>query len=336
VTTRTLAPLLLAALAAQAAAHPDHSDSWEEFKQSYGKQYDSAEEESYRRTVWADRVDLISSHNTEADTGAHSYRLGENELADMTTDEIVSLMTGTVVDTAQVAASPDTQQVPDTRLGNLPLAVDWRDKGYVTHVKNQKHCGSCWAFSAVGSMEGAHFKATGKLVSLSEQNLVDCSEKEGNKGCMGGLMDRAFEYVIKNQGIDTESSYEYTAKTGKTCNYTAAHKGATISSYKDIPHNNEKALQEAVATIGPISVAIDASKPTFHFYKSGVYHDKTCSSVHLDHGVLAVGYGIEDSKDYWIVKNSWGVTWGEKGYIKMARDMDNACGIATQASYPIV
>merc|ERR1712154_489125 len=207
---------------------------------------------------------MIAGHNEEFETGVHSFRLGENHLADLTQEEIVAMMNGLSLDFSE---SGDRSEVTEDQIRDLPDTVDWRQKGYVTHVKNQKHCGSCWAFSAVGSMEGAHFKATGKLVSLSEQNLVGCSEKEGNKGCMGGLMDRAFEYVIKNQGIDTESSYEYTAKTGKTCNYTAAHKGATISSYKDIPHNNEKALQEAVSTIGPIPVAIDASKPTFHFYK---------------------------------------------------------------------
>merc|ERR1719290_328857 len=219
----------------------------------------------------------------------------------------------------------------------VPAKVDWRPKGYVTPVKDQKQCGSCWAFSATGSLEGQNFKKTGKLVSLSEQNIMDCSVPEGNHGCFGGIMDKAFEYVIKNNGVDTESSYPYEAVNGKECKFNKDNIGATMSSYHDIPQNSEADLQKAVATIGPISVAIDASQPTFHFYKEGIYHDKKCSSTHLDHGVLAVGYGAEENgKSYWLVKNSWNTSWGMKGYIKMAKDKHNACGIATQASYPIV
>jgi len=326
---------LAALLVATSLAHPDYSDTWEEFKQKYEKEYESEDEETYRQGVWTNTVSYISGHNGEYDNGEHSYRLGENHLADMTSDEITSYMNGLDLTVSEV--EDRVQMVTDQELRSLNSSVDWREKGYVTHVKDQKHCGSCWAFSAVGSMEGAHFKSTGKLVSLSEQNLVDCSRKEGNLGCMGGLMDKGFEYVIKNKGIDTESSYPYTAVTGKVCKYKPANIGATISSFKDIPTNSEADLMTAVATVGPISVAIDASKPTFHFYKSGVYHDKRCSSTHLDHGVLVVGYGTEDNgESYWIVKNSWGVHWGEKGYIKMAKDKNNACGIAKQASYPVV
>ncbi|CAN0556888.1 unnamed protein product, partial [Ectocarpus sp. 8 AP-2014] len=168
--------------------------------------------------------------------------------------------------------------------------------------------------------------------------------KEGNHGCLGGLMDFAFKYVKDNGGIDTEASYNYTAKTGKTCLYNATNSGANLTSWVDIPHNSEADLQKAVGTVGPISVAIDASRPTFHFYKKGVYHDKRCSSQRLDHGVLAVGYGAttppagsdKKPKDFWLVKNSWGTSWGMDGYINMARNKNNACGIATQASYPVV
>jgi len=326
--------LTLALLVSTSLAHPDYSDTWEEFKQKYEKEYESEDEETYRQGVWTNTVNFISGHNGEYDNGEHSYRLGENHLADMTSDEITSYMNGLDITGSEV--QDGVQVVTDQELRSLNSSVDWREKGYVTHVKDQKHCGSCWAFSAVGSMEGAHFKSTGKLVSLSEQNLVDCSRKEGNLGCMGGIMDKAFEYVIKNKGIDTESSYPYTAVTGKVCKYKQDNVGATISSFKDIPTNSEADLMNAVATIGPISVAIDASKPTFHFYKSGVYFDRKCSSTHLDHGVLVVGYGADDNgESYWIVKNSWGVKWGDKGYIKMAKDKNNACGIARQASYPV-
>lgn len=326
--------LLTLLMAALVTAHPDYSDTWDEYKLTYNKQYTSEEEESMRQGIWTDRVNMISGHNEEADAGVHSFRLGENHLADFTSEEIVSMMNGLSLD---FDPSNNKAEVSEDETSGLPDSVDWRTKGFVTHIKDQKHCGSCWAFSAVGSMEGANFNATGKLVSLSEQNLVDCAQHYGNHGCFGGLMDNAFKYVIANKGIDTESSYPYTAKDGKKCLFSNSTIGATITGFKDIPSGSEKALQEAVATVGPVSVAIDASKPTFHFYKSGVYFDRTCSNTHLDHGVLAVGYGAdENGKSYWIVKNSWGVAWGMKGYINMARDKNNACGIARAASYPTV
>merc|ERR1719192_292648 len=227
--------------------------------------------------------------------------------------------------------------VTEAELAKLNKTVNWIEKGYVTHVKDQgEYCGSCWAFSATGSIEGAHFKSTGKLVSLSEQNLMDCSKV--NNGCDGGFPVDAFKYVIAVGGIDTEASYPYNANatTDKTCKFNFSDVGATISSFKRIPANSEMDLQKASATVGPISVGIDAKLPTFHLYKSGVYYDRNCSSTHLGHAVLVVGYGTQGNEDYWLVKNSWGVTWGENGYIKMARNKNNACGIASDASYPVV
>jgi len=149
-------------------------------------------------------------------------------------------------------------------------------------------------------------------------------------------MDSAFEYIRDNKGIDTEASYPYTARDGR-CRFNAANVGATVSGFVDVESGDEDALVAALATVGPVSVAIDASRSSFQFYSTGVYVEKRCSSQNLDHGVLAVGYGTEEGGlDYWLVKNSWGPGWGDEGYIKMARNLKNQCGVATQASYPTV
>jgi cathepsin L len=219
-----------------------------------------------------------------------------------------------------------------------PTSFDWRKQGAVTPIKNQGQCGSCWSFSTTGSMEGCHFLTTGTLVSLSEQNLVDCSQAEGNEGCNGGLMDDAFTYITTNKGIDTESSYPYTAEDG-TCAYAVDSCGSILTAqssgtgYTDVTTGDENALLQAVLGT-PVSVAIDASQPSFQSYTSGVYYEPACSSQQLDHGVLAVGYGTDSGSDYWIVKNSWGTDWGMNGYIYMSRNKNNNCGIATMASFP--
>jgi len=226
-----------------------------------------------------------------------------------------------------------------------PTSVDWRTKGLVTDVKNQGSCGSCWAFSTVVSLEGQNAKKTGKLVSLSEQNLVDCvkNEKLANQtdtccdGCKGGLMDFAFQYMIDHQSgtIDTEASYGYKGVDRK-CAYSKANAGATITKYVDIPAGDEDALLDAVANVGPISVGVDAGIG-WQLYFGGVMGTLLCSSnpSKMDHGVAIVGFGTDGGKDYWIVRNSWGASWGEKGYVRLVRGK-NACGIANGASYPVV
>ncbi|XP_010218756.1 PREDICTED: cathepsin S, partial [Tinamus guttatus] len=204
----------------------------------------------------------------------------------------------------------------------------------MNHLADMGACGACWAFSAVGALEGQLQLRTGRLVSLSAQNLVDCSVMYGNKGCAGGFMTRAFQYIIDNQGIDSDAAYPYTAQNG-TCQYNVSTRAATCSKYVELPYADEAALKDAVANVGPVSVAIDATQPTFFLYKSGVYDDPRCTQE-VNHGVLVIGYGTLDGKDYWLVKNSWGEYFGDKGYIRMARNHGNHCGIASYGSYPVI
>jgi len=323
-------------LVAGCLARPDLDEDWESFKARYEKAYESDEVELMRRGVWEENYLFMEEHNAAYAAGLESYSVGENKYNDLQSPEFDRLMKGLHSDEENRSDNP----VWAPRNQANPPQADWRPKGFVTPVKDQKQCGSCWAFSATGSLEGQTFNKTKKLVSLSEQNLVDCAAKEGNHGCMGGLMDYAFKYVKDNGGIDTEASYPYTAKTGKQCLFNKTNIGATLVSWRDVKTGSEEDLESAVAQVGPISVGIDAAHKGFQMYKEGVYYSAMCSSKRLDHGVLAVGYGSRMvgsfKQEYWIVKNSWGESWGSKGYIYMAKGLNNMCGIATQASFPIV
>jgi len=291
-----------------------------------GKQYKTPEEQTYRLGVYSNNLRYIEEHNRKN----LGFTLAMNEFGDLTSEEFGRFYLATPINVSLDEVKPGAHEY--NRLEALADTVDWRTKGAVTSPKNQGQCGSCWAFSTTGSVEAAWKIKKGSLVSLSEQNLVDCSKSYGNHGCNGGLMDGAFKYIIANKGIDKEQSYPYTGRDG-TCKFSAANVGATLSSFKDVA-KSEQSLISAIQ-VNPVSVAIDASQKSFQFYKSGIYYEPQCSSTKLDHGVLAVGYGSQ-SGDYYIVKNSWGTSWGQGGYILMARNKNNNCGIASSASYPIV
>ncbi|KAL1220775.1 putative cysteine protease RD21B [Cardamine amara subsp. amara] len=284
-------------------------------------------EEDQRFEIFKDNLRFIDEHNSKN----LSYKLGLTRFADLTNDEYRSMYLG-AKPTKRVLKTSNRYE---PRVGDaLPDSVDWRKEGAVADVKDQGSCGSCWAFSTIGAVEGINKIVTGELISLSEQELVDC-DTSYNQGCNGGLMDYAFEFIIKNGGIDTENDYPYKASDG-TCDQNRKNaKVVTIDSYEDVPTNNEAALKKALAH-QPISVAIEAGGRAFQLYSSGVF-DGICGTE-LDHGVVAVGYGTEDGKDYWIVRNSWGNRWGESGYIKMERNIvesSGKCGIAIEPSYPI-
>jgi len=306
------------------------------FKAHHGKTYASKIEENFRLKIFTENMYNIARHNEKYHAGEKTYKLKMNHFGDLLPHEFRTL-NGYMGRPKNTTGPKGAFYMAPPQDMELPRHVDWRTKGVVTEVKDQGMCGSCWAFSTTGALEGQHARQTGKLVSLSEQNLVDCSTSYGNNGCNGGLMDFAFQYIKDNGGIDGEAIYPYHGKD-ENCTFTKSGIGATDVGYVDIPQGNEHALKAALATIGPVSVAIDASNPSFQFYHHGVYFEENCDAQNLDHGVLAVGYGTDkkSGKDYYLVKNSWSDKWGLDGYIKMARNKDNACGIASAASYPLV
>ncbi|KAE8588048.1 hypothetical protein XENTR_v10022307 [Xenopus tropicalis] len=255
-----------------------------------------------------------------------------NHLGDMTGEEVAATMTG-YIDSGD--SLDNVVHVPKEILEALPPAsIDWRTKDCVTPVRNQGSCGSCYAFSAVGALECQWKKNTGRLVTFSPQELVDCSYTVGNNGCKGGHFNRAFAYMNK-YGVMEESAYPYTGKEAQCKRKKRSNTGVVMNFHK-IPAGNETLLKNAVGTVGPVSVAIDSSHQGFRMHKSaGIYYDPYCTT-NVDHAVLVVGYGTENGKDYWLVKNSWGIETGDKGYIKMARNRKNHCGIAQAAAYPIL
>jgi len=297
------------------------------FKADFAKTYATPEAEASAAAAFASNDIIINEHNAKG----LSYWLGHNEFSDMTWEEFKSKYVGN----ANMNPTLNRERNFDMSLINATVAagsLDWSTKGAVTPVKNQAQCGSCWAFSTTGSLEGAFQIAGNPLTSLSEQDLVSCDNSAHggtDQGCNGGLMDNAFKWIEKN-GICTEPGYPYTSGSGSsgTCKTTCA-KAVTLTGFTDVP--NEGAMLAALAK-GPVSVAIEADKSAFQLYKGGVLDNAACGKK-LDHGVLAMGYGTDSGKDYYKVKNSWGASWGESGYIRMVQGKDQ-CGIGDSASYP--
>ncbi|XP_028752638.1 zingipain-2-like [Neltuma alba] len=324
--------LLLGMLAFQASSRTlQDASMWErheEWMVRYGRVYKDAQEKDKRFNIFKQNVEYIEGINNAR---TKPYKLGVNQFADLTNEEFTASR-----NRFKGHMRSSISRTPSFKYANVtdvPSSVDWRNQGAVTPVKNQGDCGCCWAFSAVAAMEGITKLSTGKLISLSEQELVDC-DTGVDQGCEGGLMDDAFKFIIKNNGITSEANYPYKGVDG-TCNANEeANHVATIKGYEDVPANSEQALQKAV-TNQPVSVAIDASGSDFQFYSSGIFTG-SCGTE-LDHGVTAVGYGVSNNTEYWLVKNSWGTEWGEGGYIRMQRNVaaqEGLCGIAMQASYP--
>ncbi|CAN1179518.1 unnamed protein product [Linum perenne] len=287
-----------------------------------------------RFNVFMDNV----MHVHETNKMDKPYKLKLNKFADMTSHEFKTVYANSKVrHHAMFRGTPrgnnGTFKYQNVR--RVEPSVDWRQRGAVTPVKDQGQCGSCWAFSTVVAVEGINYLKTNKLVSLSEQELVDCDTAE-NQGCNGGLMEYAFEFIKEKGGLTTEDTYPYHAEDGSCDSAKENAPAVSIDGHENVPKNDEEALLKAVAN-QPVSVAIDAGSRDFQFYSEGVFTG-SCGTE-LNHGVAAVGYGVTvDGTKYWIVKNSWGAAWGEKGFIRMERGIsarEGLCGIAMEASYPL-
>jgi C1A family cysteine protease len=318
----------------------DNIDFWKSFvsfQKRFDKIYATETELQQRFEIFKENVIHIFQHNLEK---KENYTMGINQYTDLTSAEFDKniIHCGFIDSTPSMLRGKSKCSQYSYQQIKVPSSIDWRELGAVTPVKDQGQCGSCWSFSATGAMEGAWSISTGNLVSLSEEQLVDCSKRYGNLGCNGGLMDNAFQYAIDN-GMCVEADYPYTASAGSSGScQSSCDPEVTVKDCADVPANNQLALKEAVS-FGPVSIAIEADTRIFQSYSSGVITSSSCGTE-LDHGVLIVGYGTENGIDYWLVKNSWSSSWGDEGYVKIERsDSTNdigICGIAAQPSFPIV
>lgn len=330
---------------------PFDQSNWDAFRQEYSKAYESKDVENIKKLVFSYNMRMIEEFN-EQQSDIEGYSLGPNHLADMSPLEM-SMMKGFRLPDDHLLKKQNDRRarvfldnIYGTNLTDVPDSVDWREvPGRVSKVKNQGMCGSCWAFATTGALEGqeipkrvrilGNLLANKTLVELSEQNLVDCDKVD--QGCNGGYMKDAFDFIKSEGGIEDERSYPYVARHRK-CKFNKKLVAFSDSGAAILPEGDEDKLKAVVARFGPVAVAIDANGK-FQFYRKGVYFNKHCgkSMNSLDHAVLVVGYGTDPKAgDYWIVKNSWGPHWGDKGYILMARNRKNHCGIATIATIPTV
>mmetsp|Transcript_3837 Transcript_3837/g.3630 ORF Transcript_3837/g.3630 Transcript_3837/m.3630 type:complete len:327 (+) Transcript_3837:194-1174(+) len=293
------------------------------FISNYNKDYKTPEEYKTRLGIFLTNLAYIKFHNSLG----NSYLLGVNQFSDLTHEEFQRFMTP-----IKYEIITEENQEQEASYGDIPQQVDWRTKGAVTPVKNQLQCACGWAFAATGAIEGIWFINNNKLLSLSEQELLDCSTSFGTNGCSGGLASQAFKFVIAN-GITSETNYPYKGVKGKCNTSKQSQSLAKITSYETVPPNSPNSLMAIVAQ-WPVTVVVESNQAAWQFYRTGIITDNC--GVNLDNSVLIVGYDNTNNPPYWIVKNSWGASWGENGYIRIAISSGSGiCGINMVPTYTI-
>ncbi|KAL4227226.1 hypothetical protein ACF0H5_012671 [Mactra antiquata] len=311
---------------------PELNFDWLVFKKTYNKTYANTDEEIRRRLYWEDTGRFIEKHNHKYERGEVTFTVGENAFADMAEDEFEDIyMNGLVVpNEAEEEMGTFYGPVEDTM-----VSQDWREQKIVTPVRNQGSCGSCWAFASVGAIESAHAKKTGQMLDLSEQNLLDCNRgNRGNWGCRGGWMNIAFNYLKGTSGIDDERCYPYIGRES-ACRYRRDCARVRITGYTSV-NKDESSLQYAVGKYGPVAIAMDTNNREFWYYKTGIYYQAVCNRRRPTHAMLIVGFKRYRSGEAWIIKNSWGTSWGYNGYLYLAKNRGDTCGVTLHASYPHV
>merc|ERR1712072_18376 len=319
--------MMFFALVACLAVASAYDQAWEDYKLDFDKHY-TAEEEAMRYANWKKDTEEVAFHNAMYGS---EFTQAVNDFSDLTDEEYKEYYLSGYI--AEEGESESTLYVPSSE--PIPNEIDWRNQGMVTEVKNQGRCGSCYSFSATGALEGQWKKARGQLVSMSEKQIVDCSGRYGNMGCQGGRFQSSWRYIASAGGVESEQAYPYQPRQGY-CRFNRGQVVASCSGSQSTASGSESDLANAIGRVGPVSVAIDASPSSFRRYRSGVHYAPSCSSSRMNHAVLAVGYGSEGGSDYFLVKNSWGYSWGDGGYIKMARNRGNNCGIASDAAFPLL
>jgi len=327
---------ILGVKAASSAILPNEVllEEWETWKLKHGKLYEGVDEEVARLRIWMETKTRVERHNQDYLKGKYTYYLGLNKLSDRLPEEKAALngYKRKIMDTSKI----EFFKMHKTTNFQAPEEIDWRDLGGVTEVKDQAHCGACWAFSATGALEGRTFVETGNLVSLSEQNLIDCDHV--NEGCAGGDQGIAFKFVKNEGGIDSEEGYPYVDGQSDDysphrhhCKYSSDDSITSDNGFTQISYGDEEAMKSALATKGPLAISFDV-EDDFYDYEGGIFRSDDCWGS-VNHAMLAVGYGEEDGSEFWIIKNSWGADWGEDGYLRVARN-ENMCGVAVEARYP--
>jgi cathepsin F len=302
-------------------------EEYQKFLIKYNKSYSTVEEFKERFEIFKQNFEKVHMHNgmLAKHQNEATYELGVNEFFDLTPKEFAKSHLNLEISHMQRIKSLSNSVAADYKNGDAPANWDWREQGKVSPVRNQGMCGSCWSFSAIGNIESAYAIKSGNVVQFSEQQLVDCDTVD--QGCNGGLMEDAFKY-LETSGVMTESAYGYKGKKG-SCSFDSKKVAAKVTGYKYASSQDEEQIKQFLYENGPLAIAINATP--LQTYLWGIFNpwfEFICNPKELNHGVLLVGYGVEKNTPYWIIKNSWGSGWGEKGYFRLIAGK-GACGVNT-------